>query len=76
MAAICVLTWEQEHILVKCRQLSTKNMYIVWLALAIYYTCKSFSVYMGTCECKIMPLLKGPDYINLFAIEENEEIKL
>lgn len=31
---------------------------------------------MGTCECKSMPALKGPDYINLFAIEENEEIKL
>ena len=60
MTAICLMgTWEQAYILIKHRQLCSKNMPKVWFAHVIYHISKCFYACVGVCACNSTTLLEG-----------------
>ena len=55
-----IVTCEWEHILIKYRQLSCKNVQSkVWFARTIYHTSRGFCAYVVVRACNRTPLLKG-----------------
>ena len=54
----------EPHILIKHRQLCSKNMYPkVSFACTIYGTSKHCSACVGACACGHTPLLQGPVFV-------------